>query len=122
MKDMKDIIKKISVENEKEKSYSINNRKNHTHHTLKRENGVEKKVAEPGKTCKIVSMDGNLGKYEDKVRVILERNHVRLGDIAKFTGVDKAAARRIIDTLSLSYPVYEVSGGLYGMISARDMD
>jgi DNA-binding IclR family transcriptional regulator len=57
----------------------------------------------------------DLGLYEERALRILARNHVRVADIARFTGTGKAGARRIIDTLSLKHPVYEAGRGLYGM-------
>lgn len=54
--------------------------------------------------------------YLVKTKKLLERNRVNLKDIAKYTGTDIAKARRIIDTLSLSYPVYEVRRGVYGRL------
>jgi hypothetical protein len=59
---------------------------------------------------------GDLAYYAERTKKLLERNHVRLGDIARYAGTDIAGARRVIDTLSLSYPVYEVRRGVYGRL------
>jgi hypothetical protein len=54
--------------------------------------------------------------YIAKTKRLLERNRVTVKDIAKYTNTDVARARRIIDTLSLEYPVYEVRRGVYGRL------
>jgi hypothetical protein len=54
--------------------------------------------------------------YHAKTLKLLERNHVQLKDIARYAGTTIAKARRIIDTLSLDYPIYEVRRGVYGKL------
>jgi hypothetical protein len=54
--------------------------------------------------------------YVEKTKKLLERNRVTVKDIAKYTKTDAAKARRIIDTVSLEYPVYEVRRGVYGRL------
>jgi len=54
--------------------------------------------------------------YVAKTKRLLERNRVTVKDIAKYTKTDVATARRIIDTLSFEYPVYEVRRGVYGRL------
>jgi hypothetical protein len=52
-----------------------------------------------------------------KMLKILERNHVTVTDLAKFTGASAAMVRRNLDTLSIEEPVYEVRRGMYGLLS-----
>jgi hypothetical protein len=55
-------------------------------------------------------------QYVMKTKKLLERNHVNLKDIARYAGTDVATARRIIDTLSFEYPIYDVRRGVYGRL------
>jgi hypothetical protein len=47
---------------------------------------------------------------------LLQRNHVTAADIARYTKTDVVKARRIIDSLSFEYPLYEVKRGVYGLL------
>jgi hypothetical protein len=47
---------------------------------------------------------------------ILKRNRVSVKDIAKFTKTTVPQARRILDTASLYYPVFEEKRGIYGLL------
>jgi hypothetical protein len=51
---------------------------------------------------------------------LLQRNHVTAADIARYTGTDVIKARRMLDTLSFAYPVYEVRRGIYGLLPRED--
>ena len=63
--------------------------------------------------------------FEESVKKtlkLLERNHVCVADIARYAGIDVSRARRIVDRISLEYPLYEVRRGVYGMLPKnRDM-
>ena len=51
-----------------------------------------------------------------KTLKLLRLNHVTAADIARYTGTDTVKARRIIDSLSMEHPVYEVKRGVYGLL------
>jgi hypothetical protein len=62
--------------------------------------------------------------FEDSVTKtlkLLQRNRVRAADIARYAGIDLAKARRVIDRISLEYPLYEVRRGVYGLLP-KDTD
>jgi DNA-binding IclR family transcriptional regulator len=61
-------------------------------------------------------MNKELRTYEGKVYEILKSNSLGIDDIARLAGMDRAMVRRIIDTLSLKYPVYEEKKGVYGIL------
>jgi hypothetical protein len=69
-------------------------------------------LAIEGKAMEDMEMDS----YLKKTLRLLERNHVQLKDIARYAGTNIAKARRIIDTLSIDYPIYEVRRGVYGRL------
>ena len=56
-----------------------------------------------------------------KALKLLERNHVNAADIARYTKTDIYRARRLIDKLSIEYPLYEVRRGIYGLLP-KDTD
>jgi hypothetical protein len=55
-----------------------------------------------------------------KALKLLRLNHVTARDIARYTGSGKEKARRIIDTLSVEHPVYEIKRGLYGLLPGKE--
>jgi hypothetical protein len=57
-----------------------------------------------------------MDEHTAKTLRLLQWNHVTTADIARYTGTDVIKARRIIDTLSFDYPVYEVTRGIYGLL------
>jgi hypothetical protein len=59
--------------------------------------------------------------YVKRTLKLLERNHVNVTDIARYAGCDVPKARRIIDHLSLEYPLYEIRRGVYGILP-KDTD
>jgi hypothetical protein len=54
--------------------------------------------------------------YVEKTLKLLQRNHPRVADIARYAGCDIPKARRVIDRISLEYPLYEVRRGVYGLL------
>jgi hypothetical protein len=55
-----------------------------------------------------------------KALKLLERNHVSAADIARYTKADVHRARRLIDKISIEYPLYEVRRGIYGLLPREE--